>query len=711
MIFGQHQYLYFLQDKNYKFYKLVNGSLVLNTQPVPLEFSPDGWRELSIENVRNDLYFGIDRSITIPFKFVRDGAGILKAIRNGGGVNADVQMVIMERRLDYNGTDFGFWYKEIFRADIDLSTYSHAGFQVTANLLEGGFAKYIKANDNTTYEFDLDDAAALAAGNIVYVEMDGIRLHEKLNYQDLDGVEFSGAAVGNQGFTPTAYLNKEGDNVGLDFQTQSLQNVSSLSFPDKISQTNCLLQNFNDFPVDINLVGRTEILGIRQTSPPGGLRRRFLTSSSTIPTQNDYQVFQSNFSVGGTQGSDFNITITLNPGDRLYSEAIFAATSGNPAVEFTENSKFSILSITRRSTTYVKGFRPGYLFSELIRRITDGKYKTDVSGLLTTWSNIIFTSGDGIRGVDGTKVKLSLRKFFSFWLTFQRAGIGANVAGLITMQRQPDMVDYGVRTQLGEVSSPVVTVPADKIFNSIKIGYPDTQVEGVNGKQAFCNTFEFSIPDALRAPKVLDITTDVIADCYSSELVRAEFLDKTTTNSNQDNEVYVLDVETVLQPPIQSIPGYYKLDRSLNPTATGLIEPDTVFNLRLSVKRCLLNNGSFIRSCCDKMDTSYIVFQSAPKNADMACGGIAEKSNVLIGELDTPYFQMHYLDFETPKDVFIPDELAADPLRVMEFTIEGEVYTGLPVKLLSEPSTRATQVQRVLVGIGSDMERLNTYYG
>ena len=203
------EFLYFLTDNNNQFYSIANGRLKLSATPIPLEFSPDGWQEVSIQNQRNKKYFGIDRSVTIPYTFVEDGAAILKQIFYKYGVNAQVNLIICQQQLYYSGGEYGFWYKLLSKLDIDFSTFNHSGYKVTCNLLEGGFPKYLKANENTTYEFPLDDLA-------VNVKMDGIRLHGKINNEVLQKVYTLNPDGGlDQFYLATFFTFTQGEQTGL----------------------------------------------------------------------------------------------------------------------------------------------------------------------------------------------------------------------------------------------------------------------------------------------------------------------------------------------------------------------------------------------------------------------------------------------------------------------------------------------------------------
>lgn len=78
-----------------------NGKAKLSAKPYLLEFSPEGWLDVAIQNVRNRLYWGIDRSVTIPFSHIEDGAKILKTIFYRYGPEKPVYLKICRQVLDF----------------------------------------------------------------------------------------------------------------------------------------------------------------------------------------------------------------------------------------------------------------------------------------------------------------------------------------------------------------------------------------------------------------------------------------------------------------------------------------------------------------------------------------------------------------------------------------------------------------------------------
>src|SRR3954469_25537092 len=149
-------FIYFLFDENNNSYYAYGDTVLKSGSLRPLEFTPDGWKKIQLQNVRNPTYFAIDRTFSVPLDYVKDGAQILKYIYTNFGVEAKVFMVICEQQLYFDATEYGFYYTLLYKGEIDLANYKHDGVKVTVNIMEGGMVKLLKAYENTKYEIHVD---------------------------------------------------------------------------------------------------------------------------------------------------------------------------------------------------------------------------------------------------------------------------------------------------------------------------------------------------------------------------------------------------------------------------------------------------------------------------------------------------------------------------------------------------------------------------
>lgn len=704
-------YIFCIQDKDFRFWKIVDNKVTISAQPYFLEFAPAGWLDITVQNVRNRKYWGIDRSVTIPFNYVEDGARIIKYIFLNKGIEEPVYITILQQQLDYEpGVGYAFWYRQQYRGEIDLTTYSHEGSAVKVTTLEDGLPKYLKANENTTIELPMSVPEA------INVKMDGIKLLENAHYRDIDAVEFSGVSVGSDGFTPTLFIAAEGDHVGVDLSSQFLENISGASWDDKINSNNLLVQNFNSTPLVVTISGRTEITGVNNTSPAWAFRRRFIKTGQLIGDQNIYQVFSSGFSAGVTVGQDFSITVTLNQNEKLHSEGVFfGGISGNPSIVFTENSKFDISFISRGETTYIKSLRGQYLFEKFINFMTEGNFTASNSAFLNTNRQIVFTCGNAIRGFTDAVMKWNFADFFQFWDCFSSVGIDAN-GTQVTLSEKKD-IDDATYIDLPEPSNLKVSVDGDFLYNELAIGYPEIKndIGVLNGNEEFNCGFLFSM-GVMKKPARLDKVSKTSASCYAIEKIRITTVNKDTTDYKLDNDVFAVAIDDTLVPESGAIPAHYSLDRSLNASSTGLIEKDSVFNLPLSPHLNFKRNGPELRSRLWKCDYKTLKYQSSDKNnkltfTDPVYGPIVEKADENIGGLGTRFFTPVVFDIEVPVDYNTTSLLEIVPRKKVRFPFYGDTYTGIYMKAQSGLASNKSQQWIILASPDTDVTKLEDYYG
>ncbi|WP_291394807.1 hypothetical protein, partial [Acinetobacter sp.] len=278
--------IFFFQDKNRRFYQPdSSGKIVVSSKPYPLQFSPEGWNEIEVQTGRSKKWFALLRSLNIGLQHVNDGAKIIKHVMLTKGIDEPLYFVICKQELDYTeGTEYGYWYKKIYRALVDLSTFKHEGERVTVNTIEDNLGKFLESNESTTVELPMNVEEA------IWVKMDGINLHEKLIYADTEGLDISRAFYGTSFYGPVTNTGKEGDSTGVLVSSENLETTSGVSFADQLASDNCIIQNLSKTPITFNLEGVSEFKCTGMTSEPAyALRRRFLTSTMSIGDQNDYE--------------------------------------------------------------------------------------------------------------------------------------------------------------------------------------------------------------------------------------------------------------------------------------------------------------------------------------------------------------------------------------------------------------------------------------
>lgn len=689
-------HIYFLMDSGNKSYYVSNGMVLASSTPRPLQFTPDGWRNITISNQRNQKYFAIDRSFSVPLDYVKDGAQILKHLYYNRGLEEKVFMCIAKQVLYFDATHYGYYYTLLYKGELDFANFNDSSTKVTVNIMEGGPVKLIKARENTSYEIPVED---------ILVKMDGVNLRQSANYLITNGALASD--LGGHTLDATLLANEAISSLGAQSQqrvltgnaTSDLWNLGQLFLITGAEDADITLNwDFRMTPV---LTGVGAVFGTTIA-----LQCRVLLSDSTEFSIPGVAFGRNIEEIGGGdplllyniehhfQGS---VSFTAPAGSKIV--LYMTATVNRDFTFFTydNDGEFSVAYTYTHPTTYIKALRPLKLLQDIIYKLTAGEYSI-ASDALTTYNDIVVTCGDAIRGIDEAKIKTTLLNFFQSFNTVLGIGMGM-IGSQLRLEQKGYWVDYSDPIDLGEVKNLRISPATDYIYNNLKIGYPAQEYEDVNGRQEFNNTHEYDLP-VTRITKTLEMVSSYRADCYGIEFTRINLEGKNTTDDKADNDVFLLHIKDI---PIEEEGlTVYELDRSLNAGATGILEPETVFNIFLSPKHCLFRNGNYLHSLFYKQDGKIITFQTTEKNASLV-SDVTENSNVVVNDLDPALFQPNLLEMEAKMPINIQLVLDLNPVKAFTFTFLGVQFTGIPIKQSSRDSDRAAQNIQLLAAPTQDL--------
>jgi len=200
---NKRKFLYFLTNSAGQSYYVDNSIVKLSASPVPLPKSPIGWADQLIKYTRNDTYTGLFPSFTLPLRFVKEGAKILRQ-RFWTYGEEDVIFLIILKLDSLTGK-----HKTYYKGEIDLSKQNDTINFFEVSVTPSGFYKMLKAYENTVFEIPLK--------NEVPIEMDGLELQKRSNF-----AVFSNGSVATALGVHTlgcVYVNSEG--TGFDYVTGS----------------------------------------------------------------------------------------------------------------------------------------------------------------------------------------------------------------------------------------------------------------------------------------------------------------------------------------------------------------------------------------------------------------------------------------------------------------------------------------------------------
>jgi hypothetical protein len=519
-------FLYFITDtvSGKSYYVDNEGNVQLNNNPTPLPQSPGGWIDNRVSFGRSAKYYGLNRTFTVPLKFVGDGATILRTLFwETKGINCDLTLIILKWNDE---TDI---YELYYKGKIDLLKIDdNVAESVTVNVIEGGVMQKLKAYENTTFEIPMDGTIA----ENFLVKMNGYLFDCDYNYNVL---ESSNQAVGfvDIYIFPSFYiLNNDGINLGVGFSDQIEGGVVGLA------GFNNYIQTSSNFFVNAGQVASLDIEGELKNnySATGGNYEVFFISS----LNNKYPIQGVVSPLVGDVTIPVLNTIPLLPGEKLF---LCYKINGSGLVVNTLESSVNVKTKTKYVDTSAWAIAAKDLFKILVSKVSEGKCLSQ-SSVLDSLPNIAITCGFALRKDKAAVLKTNMSDFFDSLNVVVNGCLGNIDEKLFFEHKEYVYNSDEVTTDLGEVSNLRISVADEYLFNLLKIGYPPQSYDEKLGQSEFNTTFVFKVPCDVIAQKELQLISKYRADMIGVEFLRSNpIVTKSITNNDSDNSVFFLNVD------------------------------------------------------------------------------------------------------------------------------------------------------------------------
>jgi hypothetical protein len=646
-------------------YQIENGMVVAIGNYKPLQNTPIGWQDISLLWQRSSTKFGLTRSFSLPLGFVIEGQSILTYLRWTGNFERRLFLLINRKTLYIDTNEYYFWYKFFYKGELDLSTYKYdnENARVDVNVMEGGLSKQLNANQDTVFTNLMDDG-------FIWVKMDGITINSVRNFKN--PAETISALSSPDFSVPIINLPGENDGIGVigqnQIETDPTTGILLWGATITVHVTGSIRLKVNDTVTSVRFVLRKI-----STTGTGSLIRE----TADIPA-NTIDTFE--FIIDDD--------ITMNQGEQLV--ILMIALSPNiaslPAREFYfQETTITATLQARGGVSYLKAKQPLQLGRELTEKIT-GNAENFKSDILALENDIVVTSGDDIRGIQtGTAIKCSFNQYFNSYNVVKNLGCGIE-NDKIAIEKKEHFFQTDNPIYLGQPKQYKDSSATDYLCNTVTIGYPDVNIDNVNGKYAFNTSVVWSCKDVSSIKKDLAIKSDFKADPYEIELLRIKYLGQDTTDALQDNDVYFLKVDLSAPETLADGRVVYPLYRQAGITITGVPNGDTVFNIDLSPRRLINYHSNWIGGFFAEFQSSSLHFESTQRNRHLVANGIDEDADVPISSLGAPLFKPVNFDFQSP---FIP----AEDQAMNSISLEDWVITGGNASDTSDPYDGATSIK------------------
>lgn len=704
-------YIRFYDGANWQYYFYTAATGVdYTTTPTPLEYTPDGWKEVALGWQRGWSYKGIMRSYSLPLKFVFDGAKILRYLSYTYGIEANAEfMVEMWNPQTYT-------YSTLFRGDFDFVQFMDNQIDtVTITINESGFLAKLKAREDTPYQYRIDNDPS-----VVWLKIPSIDLQSTLRFSVIDYVYTNYFGVSY--FPRFYYVDTEGTNQELtpyDVAPPStywfIRNHSASTFDVDIKiacrvrittpggNTSPGYFNVSRVIFDTNASGA--VIGIASSTiiyatgsqAPGTVVTRTIDQTDTV-SLSQYQIVQYSFEMtlfgGGSSGANaFEITFTTG--------------------------EVKVYHIGATATSYIPALPATRVFELLVNSISDGEDHIDAVLTETTYNDEIYiTSGDGIRNLAEPYLKTTMREFFEFFdsvggamLDYKRS---TNEVRLLPLE---DGFDQTQVLDVGEFKSCEIMPFTELAWVNLKIGGPAKTLDEVNGKDAVNMTSEFLSPfTKLKGGK--DMVSTYVTEMYDIVLTMQNLTGKETTDADTDNDVIALHATSLNDPadgtfelePSGTTTDYYDIyKKPIDPTPganywqiNNVFAPEKLFNILFTPKRRLKRNGRLFRSIFYNSGASDIKFQMSTKNTatnlkmytvegagpDVIDEGGDENIALLCADGDV-LFLPYVLNVESKEGINLYSTIDGSPYKYITGTYQGVTHTIFILDTELKPADRA----------------------
>jgi hypothetical protein len=575
------------------FYVDVNGMIQTTNMPTPLKFAPGGWMDTELKFARSEHYYGINRSYSIPLKFVGDGAAIIRHVfYTGRGIEQLLQLIVLKwQPADMTLPDGTFrpgdsWYL-YYKGLLDLPKMKdkvQEGIEV--NIMEGGVVQLLKAYENAVFEIPCDGSIP----ENIKVNVDGILLNDVFHYSFLNCKPTDPGVL----VIPAVFQGNDGDNIGITHNDPNLEQPTGAGLTYFQSSQNFLFSSI--FGTTVRITGSIVVQAdwrqpstfylyttTNESQPVGsGVTRSVgLVKQQTPPSGGHFTPLPSQVTVTGEMIFNFDITQPLDPNENLF--LLFFNEFANFPITIV-GGNFDITFSSRYQASRVWGITAWDLFQLIIGQINQlasnflQTYNFGaVSSYLQEKLNWVYTSGDALRASTdpnyfqyynnktlnvanpnaqlynqfqslGPVIKISLRDFFDDLNPVGNASLSnIKLAGqpeAIFFERKEFVYDTSAVTlALGEVADFEIEPYYDGFFNWLRIGWPNPSLDQKQGKFAYNTTAQWQLP-IKTVPKVMDIISKANTDPYLIEYTRFNPTGGvSTTNNNNDNSRFLLNVD------------------------------------------------------------------------------------------------------------------------------------------------------------------------
>ena len=656
---------------------------------------PSNWRDDNKEYNRNDGFDGIVSTISDFVKFTDNGAGFILDIMATYGANTDI---IMTKDTQDPVTDD---WARTWTGRLDLFTKEEADNEVRVKFNASNLQTVLKARRNEKYELERLDTlkgTALDPIDVRTMALTGrkILLESKLNIaeQDQNDTQFRMQYDSDGDRRTEALVFPLSVNYSSDPRITTPTKNASDNTSSYGGETGFMFYLDNDIQKTLNITINVKFtinkVDVNHVSNPffqvllskygGGSSFNFLSS----------EVIYDDPNIGTIGGRVVNETYTaqilLEAGESLSLQWFGGADSfggfwetGNLDFDLVnQGSTVSISEDSFRDSTQSNCLLPHEVVQRLMQIMTDSDdaFYSDVLGRTDLgYDEDGFASLCGLahghwkRGfVQGDElykpITTSLKEFMESYGAVWGLGLGTEMIGnleRVRIEKKDFFYNRNVTIRLGrEVNGVFEYQQVNKLkrkteekgyYSEILVGsqkvdkYEEVQgLDEYNAQSTFSTVID-------KVENKLSFLSKYRRDATGGELARRKDKDNfPTEDTKYDEHIFMEDMKR----STTDVLVQRSWEDDFQKAPSGIFDPTSATNLRLSQTRMLLRNGWIISSFLQANQNDFTRFTSSEGNSNLSLLAIgetqeyAENGNILNSDFEKPIYLPEEIEFEFP---------------------------------------------------------------
>ncbi len=666
-----------------------------DSEVLELKEAPRNWSATKFNVLRDRVYFGMLKTVSVEFQFVGESFKWLQRKRLLYGVDADIQIMIYYRDQFIMR---GKLNQEAAQEDRKLKLYKCDILQ-SAAIQDFTNREDIELNIFNTISLD---RLPISPAERKPCSFQGFKINFNSKFKEPPP---SDEPYKYHHIVPYVSEYNGNPNVQIGAGTDSVTSAVAVSeMPEELKRRECAiivnrLPDAQIFNVHLDLkhtAAQGYFENIGGFNKPGWrlIIRKLNAENVVVDTLWETP---DNIMAFGVFNHIVDLTTALNPGEYVVfsceqlmrfgsgSTIVYVDTERDFVVHTYEKVSITIVQDSALSPTTHNVVLPFELFTNLVKQINGGIFESEFFGRTDVGyaidgpgAYVALTKGEFLRGVTADiQLTTSFRKAFQSYSCLFCLGAVFTEKG-VRIEPLDKLITNQLATDIGAIDNFLLMPARDYLFNSVKAGYPIQEYEENNGRDEFNTTYQYS--NSLRAVKQeWDLVSKFYGDGYGIEFARrASVINTGTADTRYDSKIFFI----CCKPTENGLVTKTVEDVLL---VEGIFNPETAYNLDIAVGQNMIRNGKFLNVPLHRKTKMYF-FQSKDKNTALKLTTFLGTTN--DGEDLSLSNKAYFIPEERSGNAQFTLDMLFDilrrPLGVIAYENEGEQFYDLLLEVNAE---------------------------